>query len=226
MRILFCAHRDWAISTCHDIEKLLTYDSHHIAYVTTPEDLETLTKKPFWDVIILVGWSWKVSSDVVMSTLVIGMHPSDLPHYAGGSPIQNQILDGVVHTKATLFKLNEKFDNGEIIDKEPIDLSGHLSDVLESISCATKRMIIDFVRKCPDNVYVQQPHIDQLPRKRLKPSDSKFSNPTKNAVDHTYVMTCKEMWDNIRCREDPYPNVYFEDETGTLIIKRAEFIPK
>ena len=39
-------------------------------------------------------------------------------------------------------------------------------------------------------------------------------------------MTAQNLYDTIRCREDPYPNAYIEDETGRLIFKRVEFIQR
>ena len=121
-----------------------------------------------------------------------------------------------------LFRLNEKFDDGEIIDKEHIDLRGHLDTVLHSIGNASVKLVMRFVGQYPYNAYSKQEGTRRVV-KRLKPSDSRFNNP-----DGTLglPLTCKEMWDHIRCREDPYPNVFFEDETGRLIIKRVEFEPK
>jgi len=38
------------------------------------------------------------------------IHPSDLPKYRGGSPIQNQIIDGVKDSAVTLFKMDYDLD--------------------------------------------------------------------------------------------------------------------
>jgi len=219
MKILFCAYRNWAENVLFHISPILGYNS--LTLVRTPEELEKRTASEEWDVIVLVGWSWKVPAEIVDSRLVIGMHPSDLPMYAGGSPIQNQILDGIEQTNATLFKLSEKFDDGEIIDKEPIDLTGHLVQVFDNITKATSNLILRFVKNFPNNTYTKQTGERHVVR-RLKPEHSKLPLPDNGNGN----MTCKELWDFIRCREDPYPNAYFEDDTGRLIIKRVEFIPK
>ncbi len=212
MKVLFCAYRDWAIKASAEIRKSGAF----VTYVTNLDDMVKIAREQMWDVIIVVGWSWKVPNDIVNSTLCIGMHPSDLPAYAGGSPIQNQVLNGIEETKATLFRLRENFDSGEIIDKEDISLQGHLSSILENICQATSKMLVRFVSKFPNNEFTSQPSGGNNVR-RLKPEHSKLPNP---------AMTCKEMWNHIRCREDPYPNAYFEDETGRLVIKLVEFEPK
>lgn len=233
MNILFAAYRDWAKKAYVTLWTKLS--PNYCSIVTTPEELAREVGSKAWDAIVLIGWSWKVPAEIVNHEIVVGMHPSDLPMYAGGSPIQNQILDGVEMTKATLFRLNEQFDQGEIVDKEPIDLRGHLSDVFASIEKATVELVLRFVERFPDNTYTKQTGEKHVVR-RLKPIDSKLPNPvvyheteqpfTIPAVHIDKKITCKEMWDHIRCREDPYPNAYFEDETGTLIIKHVEFIPK
>lgn len=214
MKILICAYRDWAKTVFNDLKAHC--HGHKIQLVETPQALLERANED-WDFVAVIGWSWLVPSDIINRHLVVGMHPSDLPNFAGGSPIQNQILAGIEDSKATLFKLNEKFDEGEIIDKEPINLRGHLKDVLFSISYATTTLMIRFVRGFHKATFTKQEGEKNTVR-RLKPEHSQISNPL-NA-------TCKEMWNAIRCREDPYPNAYFEDETGRLTIKWVEFEPK
>jgi len=229
MKILFALYREWAEKVFFAVAPMMQQRNHFYKIVKTPEALLDEVNVE-WDVVILLGWSWKVPADVVNNRLVIGMHPSDLPHYAGGSPIQNQILDGVEQTYATLFKLDEKFDEGQIIDKEMIDLRGHLHDVLRNITVASSTLIIRFITNFPNNTYAKQTG-EGIKVKRLKPEHSKLPNPMRPVPSQPYpvaieAMTCKELWNHIRCREDPYPNAYFEDATGKLIIKQVEFEPK
>jgi len=226
MKILICAYRDWAKDVFFDLCRAGHVGEHDLALTTTPSEMEALSREQEWDAIVMIGWSWKIPADIVNSRLVVAMHPSDLPNYAGGSPIQNQILDGVTKTNATLFKANEKFDEGEIIDKEPISLEGHLDEVLQSISEASKALVYRFILNFPNNTYAKQVG-EGKKVKRLKPEQSQLPNPGGIASPFDeWKMTCKEMWDAIRCREEPYPNAYFEDETGRLTIKRVEFEPK
>lgn len=215
MKILFACYREWAKETYRRLKREPMLGNHICDHVSTPEELNSCLEQS-WDVVILIGWSWKVSADFIKKHLVIGMHPSDLPEYSGGSPIHNQILNGIKSTNASLFRLNEKFDEGEIIDKCPIDLTGHLCDIFESISAATIKMVLRFIENYPNNTYQKQIRTDKtISVKRLKPEQSQLN----------HQMTCEELWDNIRCREDPYPNAYFEDETGRLIVKWVEFEP-
>lgn len=222
MKILFCGYREWAL----DVYRALLQQYPDMQLVEDPKAMEILARGAKWDVILGVGWSWKVPADIVNSNAVVGVHPSDLPKYAGGSPIQNQILDGIEETNATLFRFNEQFDKGEIADKEPISLKGHLHEILENIACASVIMLHRFLKQFPNNVYAPQKGRGKSV-KRLKPADSQLPNPIRfDQFNEEHEMTCKELWDFIRCREDPYPNAYFEDDTGKLIIKWVEFEPK
>lgn len=227
-KILFCAYREWAIESCNSIVQNLDKECSSFTVKTQEELLEITASDPNWNVIILIGWSWKIPKKIIDSFLVIGMHPSDLPRYSGGSPIQNQIIDGLNSSKATLFKLNEEFDKGEIIDKEQYSLGGHLRDVLFEISNATKTLVLRFIKDYPNNQYIKQ-NIVEKNYKRLKPEQSKIPLPVKPQFVESSIaeksFTCLELWNHIRCREDPYPNAYFEDETGKILIKSVEFIP-
>lgn len=221
-KILVCGYRNWALNVFSYFEK--NKQDWYFKLVETPEKLEKLALAESWDVIALLGWSWKVSKEICESRLVVGMHPSDLPKYSGGSPIQNQIIDGIEKTRATLFKLNEKFDMGEIIDKEPISLEGHLTDVFAELEKASVVLLKRFLEAYPKNTYTPQKYEERSTVKRIKPHQSQISNPLTR--DGTREMTCRELWDFIRCREDPYPNAYFEDNTGKLVVKYVEFEPR
>ena len=77
-------------------------------------------------IIILLGWSWILKKEVVNNFYVIGIHPSDLPNYAGGSPIQNQIINGLSSSKCTLFKISKYVDKGPILGKTNLNLDGNI----------------------------------------------------------------------------------------------------
>lgn len=54
---------------------------------------------------------------------VIGVHPSILPKYRGPSPIQSVLLAGEKETGVSLYLMDEKIDNGPIINKSEIQIS-------------------------------------------------------------------------------------------------------
>lgn len=52
----------------------------------------------------------------------IGLHASLLPKYRGPSPINWAIINGETKTGATVFRLNEKMDEGEIISQCQVEI--------------------------------------------------------------------------------------------------------
>ncbi|MBI3446831.1 MAG: hypothetical protein HY055_16065 [Magnetospirillum sp.] len=184
------------------------------------ETLHDLAAKTAYDAIILVGWSWILPNSVLERSEVIGIHPSDLPSYAGGSPIQHQVIDGIENGAVTLFRITPALDAGPVIDREPISLAGHLSDILAAIESASVVVLRRVLAGAwPLGPGTAQPEGRPPPRRRLTPQDSRLT------PEQVAGMTCLQLWNAIRCREDPYPNVYLEDETGRLVIRQVEFFP-
>ena len=143
--------------------------------VGDPEKFGAAIAERKYDVVILVGWSWIVPKAIVESMEVVGVHPSDLPHYAGGSPIQNQILDGVRNSAVSLFRLTPALDLGPVIYKEPISLEGHLSQVLGEIERASVVVLRRYLQNWPNVPALAQPPERPPSRRRLTPAASRLT---------------------------------------------------
>jgi methionyl-tRNA formyltransferase len=65
----------------------------------------------------------------------INVHASLLPKWRGASPIQNAILAGEKETGVTLILMNEKMDEGEIIDREKTNI-----EKTENLATLSKRL--------------------------------------------------------------------------------------
>lgn len=218
MNILFCGYRDWAFST---LEKLRShFNGSNISFdlVIEKEDFHDTVRANNYDFVICAGWSWLVPDDIIEDNIVIGIHPSDLEnnYYAGGSPLQHQIIDGLEETKCTLFRLRKKLDSGEIVDKEPLSLAGDsIKDIFKNLTQTSFILIKRLVENFPDIKY--QSNTITKTYKRLKPKESE--------ITHLKLlgMSAKELYNFIRCKTDPYPNAFIEDETGRLYIKAVSF---
>lgn len=218
MKVLFCAYRDWTRSVLNDLRDQYRPSDVGFTFAASPEEMRRNVQDQRFDLIVVVGWSWIIDESIVNDNVVVGMHPSKLPDYAGGSPIQHQIIDGLKGSEATLFQLTSKLDGGGVWGSEPFSLEGHLDDVLDQLSNATTRLLVRFLDAWPNVEFKVQAH--GTVRKRLKPEQSELTKETLAS------MTCERLYDLIRCREDPYPNTFLEDETGRLVFKRVEFVPK
>lgn len=222
---IIAAYRDWALQ----VPSLLTdhaLEDVKFIFATTPQRLKIVcegNKTP----IIMIGWSWLIPDDILTDRLVVGMHPSDLPSYRGGSPIQHQIIDGIKDSLVTMFEVTNKLDAGNIIYKQPIDLRGHLVEVLDDISRASAVVLERFLNDYPDIPRESQDVSSTPLKKRLTPNDSELTQQLLSSL------SAQQIFDFIRCREsldvdddssiDPYPNAYVEDHTGKLMFRWVEF---
>jgi hypothetical protein len=64
-------------------------------------------------------------------------------------------------------------------------------------------------------VWDELPESEQVPRRI----------PAHSRIDKSELlkMTARDLYDRMRCLEDPYPNAYIEDETGKLYFKLVLF---
>ena len=218
MKVLFCAYRTWAIET-YDVIKNQN-PSLDINLARSEEEFYFYINE--WnrpDIIVMVGWSWIIPKEIVEQLYVVGFHPSDLPNYSGGSPIQHQIIEGIEQTKGTLFRASPILDSGPIVYKETLDLSGDMTNIFKNLTECSTRLVGKFLQNYPNVPNLLQEKTSQ-PRKRLKPKDSKI---TKLQIEE---MTSKQLYNFIRGRGDPYPNVYLEDSSGKLFFKEVRYEEK
>ena len=125
MRVIFCGYRSWALNIIDEIKKHKKINSCEI--ITSKEEYDFKFNKLVInaDLIVFLGWSWIIPKKITNKYLCVGMHPSDLPDYRGGSPIQHQIINGVIETKISLMTISEKLDGGDIWLKNYLDLRGN-----------------------------------------------------------------------------------------------------
>ena len=219
MRILYAGYRPWARQAYRHILGEHQH-RHQLHFVSDKEELRLALDNFEYDAVFLVGWSWIIPPEVCEHNYMVGVHPSDLPNYAGGTPLQHQILEGVLDSQCSLFRITPELDGGGIVGQAPLSLRGNMSDVFSSLADATVRLFSDFTHAWevgggppPERMQVHT----EPPRKRLKPRDSELT-------EHLFgKLNARQLYDFIRCREDPYPNVYVKDESGTLKFKLVDF---
>ena len=74
------------------------------------------------------------------------LHPSDLPNFRGGSPIQNQIINGVKKSAVTIFKINNIIDGGPIFKKKKLFLTGGINKIFNQIEKIGTNLTIEIIR--------------------------------------------------------------------------------
>jgi methionyl-tRNA formyltransferase len=215
MKVLCVSYRPWAIEIYSNIKKEFT--NIHFLIIDSKKDYnEDFINKMSPDLILFYGWSWMVSRRILESYTCLMLHPSKLPLFRGGSPIQNQIIRGVTESAVTIFRMNEEVDAGDILFQEPLDLSkdlkGIFSDMTEIGTEITKKIINMF----PYLVYFPQEHHNATYYKRRKPSESEITINDLSTKDSAYIVN------KIRMLDDPYPAAFIRLADGKkLLIKKV-----
>ncbi|TGV03845.1 formyltransferase family protein [Flavivirga rizhaonensis] len=206
MKIACITYRDWAINIYEKIYEVYN-DKHTFLIWKTKDEFNAEELKEFKpDLILWYGWSWIVDDLFVNDYESIMLHPTPLPKYRGGSPIQNQIINGEKIGAVSLFKMNEGLDKGDIYQQLPLSLSGSLNEIFDRISN------LGFAATCNiiDGNYSLQPqdHSQSTYFKRRKPKDSEIT------LKEIQTKPAEYLHNKIRMLNDPYPNAYISTIDG------------
>ena len=163
--------------------------------------------------VLFYGWSWIIPKNVLALTLCVALHPSRLPKYRGGSPIQNQILAGEDESAVSLFLITENLDDGDILAQKTISLSGELSDILDRIVQVGWPMTSNMLDQIAKGMLkrVPQDHSKAIVMQRRKPGDSEIT------IDEIKGRPARYIYDKIRALQDPYPNAFIRCGDGKKV---------
>jgi methionyl-tRNA formyltransferase len=99
---------------------------------------------PDW--IFFFHWSRIVPEDIYKNNRCVVIHTGNLPRARGGSPLQNQILDGIIESKVNAISMEEEVDSGDVYCSLPITLQGTITDIWLSIADRAHNLIKECVR--------------------------------------------------------------------------------
>jgi methionyl-tRNA formyltransferase len=216
MRYLFFAYREWAIN----IFKNIRNSEDQFILITNKESCNfQFIHQLNPDSIFFYGWSWIVEQEIIDHYTCLCLHPSKLPKYRGGSPIQNQIICGEKKSAVTIFKMGDGLDNGPIFYQKEFDLSGYLSEILKQIETLGIEGTIKFINDFKNNklTFTQQNENEATLFKRLKPSDSEIK--LEDFLNHN----AEYFYNKVRGLQKPYPEAYIKCETGRIILKNIDY---
>jgi methionyl-tRNA formyltransferase len=212
IKIVCIGYRSWAISIYSELKKNKNYKV--LILKKKKIDLKKINKfNP--EYILFYGWSWLVPKTLINAYKCIMLHPSKLPKFKGGSPLQNQIIRNIKKSHLTLFRMNEKIDSGNIIASKKISLLGNIQEIFDRMTkigiLLTKKML---EKKYKDKKQIKSNHKIY---KRLLPKDSEITIKDLQNKNSNYL------YNKIRMLSDPYPNVFIKLKDGKrLIIKEAK----
>ena len=210
--VYICAYRDWGIDIFNKLKGI--YD---IVLIETPDQLTQLSNMFHKnDTIFFLGWSWIVDRNVTDNYNCICLHPSPLPKYRGGSPIQNQILNKEQVSAVSFFKMNDKLDQGKILYQAPFSLKGELNDIFSRIIELGTFGIHHIMASNPKGI--KQDESEATYCKRRKPEESEIT------IDEIMNKSAHELYDKVRMLNDPYPNAFIRCKNGDkLFITKTHY---
>ncbi len=154
------------------------------------------------DVILVLGWFYMVPEKTrnLAKYGAWGIHASMLPDYAGGAPLVWAIIEGQKETGATLFKLDNGVDDGDIIAQLPvaIDEEDTIKEVYDKVMECSKVMLNESLAD------VSQVEFKAQDKSKIKVYPQR--TPSDGEIDWTWG--AKRIKDFIRAQTKPYPGAF------------------
>ena len=209
MNILYCGYRDWAKNLYQKISK--NFDNHQFYLAQNKEEFVSFYFKNKFDFIFFIGWSWIIPEEIIKDDFCVCLHPSKLPKYRGGTPIQHQILNGETESAVTLFKMDNMIDHGPIIFQKQFSLEGDLNEIFLKIENLGYDGLSYIINNCKNMVMHDQNESEATTFKRRKPEMSEI------CLEDFSKYTATELYNKIRCLQDPYPNAFIRCKDDTIL---------
>jgi methionyl-tRNA formyltransferase len=219
--ILFCGYRDWAVDIFCSLLPRFRGEKDFVL-VRNSKELKDKLDQYKVSTILFIGWSWIIKEDIIDKYNCICLHPSPLPKYRGGCPIQHQILEGEEESAVTLFLMDEKVDHGPILWQKKFSLSGSLDNIFTKITSTGTLGLLEIIKKYQElnnfNWGAEQNHEEATYYKRRKPEESEIK------LSDLEGCSAKQIYNKIRALQDPYPNAYIVCKDGTkLYLTEAKY---
>lgn len=211
MLIDIFAYRDWALYLADCVK--FQFKPKHTVHIHFRQDEYC----PEADLTFLIGWSQIVPIDFYRHRQVLVLHPSPLPRYRGGSPIQHQIMAGEVNSAVTLFKLHVDYpgvDSGPLYGQKVFTLEGNLKDILIRIADVGYELVQEAINQYEEMkllTFVEQNEQIATTFRRRTPEQSEIT------LDELRSMTAEQLHNKIRSLQDPYPNAFITLGDGSKL---------
>ena len=210
MKIICCTYRDWAKEIYNFLEN--TFKEHNFIMISSKEEYsEKIIHNENPDLILWYWWSWIIPKKILKKYYSVMLHPSPLPKYRGGSPIQNQIIKGETTSAVTLFKMDGGIDTGDIIYQELFSLEGDLEDIFKHITYIGTDLSVKMLNNFPNLNLTPQDNSKSTYFKRRTPEQSEIT------LEELRGSTAKDLYNKIRSLQDPYPNAFIKCKNGTKL---------
>jgi methionyl-tRNA formyltransferase len=113
----------------------------------------------------------------------LNVHFSLLPKYRGASPVQKALLDGEAKTGITIFELNEKMDEGDILVQEEVNIfpDENAADLEARLAQKGADLLIKAIAQIDKLKHRKQDHSQATYAPKIRKEDGKI-DWTKNSL--------------------------------------------
>ena len=200
MKILCVGYRDWSKNIYYGLKKSFIKSKFKFIFHFKKKSLLKKIRITKPELILFYGWSWIIKKKIYKNYECLMLHPSPLPKFRGGSPIQNQIIRNKKKSMVTIFRINNILDGGDIYYQKGFSLEGSLNQIFNRM---VKIGIIGTKKILTKNIVPKkQNHKLATYYPRRKKKESEISHKELKHKSATYL------YNKIRMLEDPYPNAY------------------
>ena len=213
--IVICSYREWSENISDYLLSEFDKLAKFIKIKNKDEFNQLIKDETKVDLFLFIGWSEIISKNIVDKNMCFCLHPSLLPKYRGGSPIQHQMINLEKQSGVTIFKMNEGIDTGPVYFQEPFNLENlDLKDVFQNIiKIGTKgfKLLIKDVLNDKKLKLKEQKQDEATTFKRRIPEQSEIT------IEDFQSLSANELSNKINSLQDPYPNAFIKCKDGSIL---------
>ena len=187
------------------------------------------------DVLLVGSWSEKLKKEVfdIPTIASVNVHPSFLPKYRGPNPYLQTILHGEKKSGITFHLIDEKFDNGGILEQKEIDIfpNDTSKELRERTVFYARQMCADVLSKLENGLLIPVAQNQNLAQyyPNIKPIDMMldFEKETAEQIDarirafHPWL-PCYVTYVKKYFIPNPYKLKIFDEEYTQKILAKNE----
>lgn len=156
----------------------------NVYFISNPDEFEKKigTINPQW--IFALHWGYKIKKSIYSKYNCISFHTGNLPEDRGGSPIQNQIINGKITSSVNAIKVADPIDSGDIYLSKQISLQGSIADIFDIII----PICVDFTKKIIRDGIQPKPQVGKPKTYKRKKNNQLIFNDINSIYDQIRML--------------------------------------
>jgi len=198
MKIACVGYREWALNI---YDALARQTDHQYLIFRSRSQYDDQVLADFDPQLVLFyGWSWIVPEEIITHFNCVMLHPSPLPKYQGGSPLQNQIIAGETLSAVTLFLMDQGLDTGPILAQREFSIEGNMKGIFDRIQKIGAELTIQLLAKGLHPIPQKEEEATVCSRRKPQQSEITLKEIQNKPAEYLY--------NKVRMLQAPYPSAY------------------